>query len=571
MIAKRLQLLLVVTLALSISIFALGSTAYAQTTQTLTAVDQDVVRVLEGNWQTLAPGAQHWYRFDYAGGNQPVRISLDVRSAGSASFQVLTTAQFSQLAGTANVQPVATSAPAGDDPMHILWQGTLADAGTYYIVVQPTAGTEAQYLLTIGGRGLAPATDGGTISTGALNVNIRSGPSTAYPVLRTIAQGTELTVLGQDTSGAWLTVRLPDGTQGWIARFLTGFTGTVAVVPAPALALTPPQATTPPLAPPATTDFSGAVITGASNVNFRAGPSTAYPVIRTIPQGTQFTVLGQDATGTWLAVRLGDGTEGWVARFLTNFISVAPVATAPVVTTPPLAPPATTGSVAGAFNVNIRSGPSTAYAVLRTVSLGTELTVLGQDASGSWLLVRLSDGSQGWIACFLTAFTGTAPVVAAPPLAAVPIVSAPPLAPPATISVAPGPASLPSQQASVDNFPIEDALGNNWRILPAGQIHWFTFSDPGDEDAVQIWMDAEPTGSAEFRIYREEDAKAIMAGRNPDDFTDIGRGTFNENEPADLFWRGAFDEHGTYYVMVRSGASSDISYSLFGVGSSIGG
>jgi hypothetical protein len=190
--------------------------------------------------------------------------------------------------------------------------------------------------------------------------------------------------------------------------------------------------------------------------------------------------------------------------------------------------------------------------------------VLGQDASGAWLFVQLADGTEGWLSRSLTTFEGTAQVVATPPLAQ------PPLAPPATVSVVPGTASLPSQAAALDNFPIEQSLAGNLRNLEGGQIQWFTFSHPGDEEPVQIWMDVEPNGAAEFRIYREEDAQAIMAGANPDDFVDIGRGTANENEPADLFWRGAFDEHGRYFVMVRSGSTSDVTFSIYGVGPTIG-
>jgi SH3-like domain-containing protein len=268
-------------------------------------------------------------------------------------------------------------------------------------------------------------------------------------------------------------------------------------------------------------------------------------------------------------VRLADGTEGWIARFLTNFANRAPVVSAPVVTQPPLAPPSTVPTNAdfasGAFNVNIRTGPSTLFPVLRTIPQGIELAVLGQDASADWLSVRLADGTEGWIARFLTDFTGTAVTVATPVLAQ------PPLAPPSTVLAVPGVASLPSRPAPIDNFPIEQSLANSWRALRSGETQWFTFSHPGDDEPVQIWMNVEPSGAAGFRIYREEDAQAIMEGANPDDFTDIGRGTPNPNEPADLFWRGDFREHGRYYVMVNSGTTGDVAYSIYGVGPSIGG
>lgn len=556
--ANRLRLILAVTLALSMGILVVSSTTLAQTTQTPTGLDS--VRVLEGNWQTLSPGSQHWYRFDYTGEDLPVRVSLDVNAANSAQFQIWTAAQFSELAANTDLSPVATGAPDGADPTHIGWEGTLGEAGSYYIVVQPATEADTQYLLTIGGRGLAPAADGGTIVAGALNVNMRSGPSTAYSVVRTIPQGTQLTVLGQDSSGTWLSVRLADGTEGWIARFLTNFTDNVSIVAAPS---------PPPLAPPATTAPVTPDLTGASNVNVRAGPSTLYPVIRTVPSGTVFTILGQDASGTWLSVRFSDGTEGWIARFLTDFTGTVSIVSVPPAAQPPLAPPATgttdpnAAVVSGAANVNIRTGPSTAYPVIRTVPNGTQLTVLGQDVTTGWLSVQLSDGTAGWIARWLTNFAGAVPE--AP--------EQPPLAPPPTAPEDPGagPAPLPSQAASVSNFPIEQSLADNWRILPANGIHWYTFSHPGDNQPVQIWMNADPAEATGFRVFSENDGQAIMAGANPDDFEAIGRGTPNDSEPADLFWRGEFEEHGRYYVMVDSSSREDTGYSIYGVGPSIGG
>jgi uncharacterized protein YraI len=561
MIAKWLRHILVVTLALSISTLAANPSTYAQTAQPASALGQDSVRIITANWQTLPAGAQHWYRFEYTGEALPVRISIDTNAGASAGFQVWTSTQFSQLTANATVTPVATGAPDPNNATHIVWEAPLGDPGTYYIVVQSTTQTDSSYLLTLGGRGLAPAMDGGAIVAGALNVNIRSGPSTAYPVLLTIPQNTQLSVLGQDASSEWLSVRLPDGTEGWIARFLTSFTDTVAIAAAPPLAQ-------PPLAPPATASGTASIIAGAQNVHVRSGPSTNLAVIRTIPQGTTFTVIGQDATGTWLFVRLADNVEGWIARYLTNFVNVAPTVLTPALLQPPLAPPATVpadvNSTFGAVDLNIRAGPSTAYPVLRTVPVNTQVVVLGQDNSGAWLFVQLADGAQGWLSRSLTTFAGTAPVVATPALVQ------PPLAPPATVSIVPGTIALPSQAASPVNFPTAQTLANNWRTLGGGQTQWFTFSHPGDGEPVQIWMDVEPNNAAEFRIFSEEDAQSIMAGADLEEFADIGRGTPNPNEPAELFWLGEFEEHGRYFVMVRNSSTSDVNYSIFGVGPSIG-
>jgi hypothetical protein len=71
----------------------------------------------------------------------------------------------------------------------------------------------------------------------------------------------------------------------------------------------------------------GIVVSSALNV--RSGPSTAFPVIRSVPRGTQFLVLGQNNSGAWLFVRLNDDTEGWLSRAYTNFSAIVVVVPSP--------------------------------------------------------------------------------------------------------------------------------------------------------------------------------------------------------------------------------------------------
>jgi uncharacterized protein YgiM (DUF1202 family) len=420
--------------------------------------------------------------------------------------------------------------------------------------------------------------------------NIRTGPSTNYPVIQTVMPGTLIHVLGQDASTAWLSVRLPDGTEGWVARFLTNYLDRVATT-----------VETPPLAPPATQIGQetgvATIVTAAPNVrvNVRSGPSTTYTILTTVAPDTRVGVMGQDASGTWLSVRLSDGTEGWVARWLTDFAAqVTVVATPPLFqqppAQPPLAPPAMqipmgqvpTAPPAGVqlvtdpnivsvvpviqTNVNIRSGPSTNHSVIRTVPPSTQLTAIGQDSSNLWIAVRLQDGTQGWIARYLTNFIGTVPVTAQ-----IPGVQQPPLAPPATdappvMEVEPGVMALPGERHSLSNPPVEAWLADNWRTLPEGATHWYAFEQPGDSMTIQIWMDSQPHEGAGFRIYDARAAHAIMGGQNPDDFNEIGAGTPNENEPGHLFWRGEFAAHGTYYVMVEHGGLGNVPYTTYSAG-----
>jgi uncharacterized protein YgiM (DUF1202 family) len=50
-------------------------------------------------------------------------------------------------------------------------------------------------------------------------------------------------------------------------------------------------------------------------VNLRQGPSMDSKIISVLKKGTKLIVLEEKAG--WLRVRLGDGTEGWVAKAMT--------------------------------------------------------------------------------------------------------------------------------------------------------------------------------------------------------------------------------------------------------------
>jgi len=70
---------------------------------------------------------------------------------------------------------------------------------------------------------VVPATAPTTAIVLAPALNVRSGPSTLYPVLTTVPAGTILTVLGRNDVNTWIAVQLADGTQGWVTRTLTDY------------------------------------------------------------------------------------------------------------------------------------------------------------------------------------------------------------------------------------------------------------------------------------------------------------------------------------------------------------
>ncbi|MBT9174376.1 MAG: hypothetical protein DDT22_00028 [candidate division WS2 bacterium] len=56
--------------------------------------------------------------------------------------------------------------------------------------------------------------------------------------------------------------------------------------------------------------------------------------------------------------------------------------------------PTQTGVVTST-SLNMRTGPGTNFAIIRTLTLGTEFTVIKKE--GAWLQIRLKDGKKGWV------------------------------------------------------------------------------------------------------------------------------------------------------------------------------
>ena len=52
------------------------------------------------------------------------------------------------------------------------------------------------------------------------------------------------------------------------------------------------------------------------NTNVRSQPARNQPIITVLQQGEAVAVIGEDATGKWWHVQLGDSRSGWVAQFL---------------------------------------------------------------------------------------------------------------------------------------------------------------------------------------------------------------------------------------------------------------
>jgi hypothetical protein len=130
---------------------------------------------------------------------------------------------------------------------------------------------------------------------------------------------------------------------------------------------------------------------------------------------------------------------------------------------------------------------------------------------------------------------------------------------------------LPGIWSELEDPPVDARLLQNWRNMGETETHWYRFWHNGDGAALHVWMEIEPNEGAGFRVFNADNAEAIMAGANPNDFAAIGRGTRNPVEPGYLFWRGTFEEDGWFYLMVEHGWAGDIQYAIYGSGPGYGG
>ncbi len=214
---------------------------------------------------------------------------------------------------------------------------------------------------------------------------------------------------------------------------------------------------------------SGLVLTGKLNV--RAGPGVGYAIIGTVSEGDIVGLISRTADGTWLEISTPTGLVGWVSS---AYIQVV---------VPPIDLPVSGGSEPyGYVNtgaLNLRTGPSTAYAVITTLNLGDSVGLLGRNHDGSWAYLRTPSNLFGWAS---TQYLITSIDVLSLPLADT--VTYPPSAPLPGQPIAPPvlptqPAGPPPLQPSVPGTAIVTTGKLNVRYGPGINYDVITTVDEG--------------------------------------------------------------------------------------------
>ncbi len=130
------------------------------------------------------------------------------------------------------------------------------------------------------------------LRTGVLNV--RSGPSTAYPVLGQVRTADPLALTGRNTDGSWLRVCCIAGQAGWIATGLVEVQGAVAKIPI----VTPPPPVISVTPRPQTPLGQVACVSGQVRNTAGAGPLAGWTIVLQASSGASQTQR-TDASGAY--------------------------------------------------------------------------------------------------------------------------------------------------------------------------------------------------------------------------------------------------------------------------------
>lgn len=190
-------------------------------------------------------------------------------------------------------------------------------------------------------------------------LNVRSGPGTTYAISGKLNNGASVTVLSQ--KGEWYQIQ-SGSVKGYV---LAKYVVVGQDQPAPS-------------------ERQGTV-TGTDSLRVRKGPGTSYDKLTSISRGTKITVL--DETSGWYKIRLANGTEGYCSS---EYITVSNEGDSDK------PQELGTGIVNNISSLNVRSGPSTNYGIVSSISGGTKVTLISRHSNG-WYYISTPSGIKGYV------------------------------------------------------------------------------------------------------------------------------------------------------------------------------
>lgn len=210
-------------------------------------------------------------------------------------------------------------------------------------------------------------------------LNVRSGPSTQFPVIQRINRSEEFDLVQRE--GDWVQIKLARDLTGWVAGW---FTETVQTEQ-------PTQASS-----------VNQVRITASVLNVRSGPDVGTRRLGKLQKGDIVAVL--DLQNKWYKIDY-NGEQGWVAGWHAEKVDQ------PVSKEVASSEQGTqTGPQVIILNpgTNLRSGPGLDFKVVARGQEGDQFEVLSTE--GKWYQIKLPSGESAYVAGWIVAAKGISPI-----------------------------------------------------------------------------------------------------------------------------------------------------------------
>lgn len=176
--------------------------------------------------------------------------------------------------------------------------------------------------------------------------------------------------------------------------------------PRPSVTLAPPSIT------PTVEPLEGVV---SSQVNVRSGPDQNRTSLGLLNYLTKVKIIGKDQSGKWWEIVYKDAPQGvgWVTASFIQFTGDAEkipvVAAAPdsgtdngqsQPATPDNSPTPTPRTATVTKQINVRSGPASAFSSLGLVDANTKVVLTGRNEINTWVQIEYPSGpdGRGWVA-----------------------------------------------------------------------------------------------------------------------------------------------------------------------------
>lgn len=225
------------------------------------------------------------------------------------------------------------------------------------------------------GPTLLPAGVSAEARVSAGSLNLRTGPHVSYTAVAYLMEGEEVRLIGRNRTGTWVQIELYNGYRGWVNASYIRPTVDIAALPIADVAL-----------------WGITAFVTNDPVPVYAGADTGYALVGRAQPGEVLSLNGRNDAATWVHVYLPDGRAGWAAAD-SSFLPSAAINDLPILTPFLDAPPP---DLAPFFLVY--TGPGFLYEPIDSVAEGQTLGIIARTADSRWVLVRLANGREGWIA-----------------------------------------------------------------------------------------------------------------------------------------------------------------------------